>query len=67
MCDEYQNLLSWADPEGEETWGPDPPPPPDKSKNIGFLSNTGLNPLKITKLSSQHFMLGHHWTSTNKD
>ena len=38
MCDEYQNLLSCTDPEGDKTWGP----------------NTGLNPLKITKLSSQH-------------
>ena len=29
-------------------------------KNIGFLSNTGLDPLKITKLPSQHSMSGHH-------
>ena len=29
-------------------------------KNIGFLSNTGPDPLKITKLPSQHSMLGHH-------
>ena len=29
-------------------------------KNIGFLSNTGPDPLKITKLLSQHSMLGHH-------
>ena len=29
-------------------------------KNIGFLSNTGRDPLKITKLPSQHSMLGHH-------
>ena len=28
--------------------------------NIGFLSNTGPDPLKITKLSSQHSMLDHH-------
>ena len=28
--------------------------------NIGVLSNTGLDPLKITKLPSQHSMLGHH-------
>ena len=34
--------------------------PPEKLQNIGFLSNTGLDPLKITKLSSQHSMLGHH-------
>ena len=29
-------------------------------KNIGFLSNTGPDPLKITKLPSQHSMLGQH-------
>ena len=29
-------------------------------KDIGFLSNTGQDPLKITKLPSQHSMLGHH-------
>ena len=40
---------------------PPPPPPPGKlQKNIGFLSNTGPNPLKITKLPIQHSMLGHH-------
>ena len=34
------------------TGGPDPPPP-ENHKNIGFLSNTGPNSLKITKLPSQ--------------
>ena len=29
-------------------------------KNIGFLSNVGPDPLKITKLPGQHSMLGHH-------
>ena len=29
-------------------------------KNIGFLSNTGPDHEKITKLPSQHSMLGHH-------
>ena len=29
-------------------------------KNIGFLSKTGLDPLKLTKLPSQYSMLGHH-------
>ena len=29
-------------------------------KNIGFLSNTGLDPLKITKLPSKHSMLRYH-------
>ena len=32
------------------------------NKNIGFLSNTGPDPLKITKLHvpSNHSMLGHY-------
>ena len=34
--------------------------PQKNHKNIGFLSNTGLDPLKITKLPNQHSMLGHH-------
>ena len=43
------------------TGGPDPPPPLLKNhKNIGFLSNCGLDHLKITKLPSQHSMFGHH-------
>ena len=48
-----------ADPEGG-TGGPDPPPPPSLKNhtNKGFLSNTGPDPLKITKLSSQHSVLG---------
>ena len=39
-----------------------PPPPPDleNHKNIGFLTNTGPDPLRITKLQRQHSMLGHH-------
>ena len=36
------------------------PIPPENHKNIGFLSNTGPDPLKITKLPSQHSVLGHH-------
>ena len=39
---------------------PPPPPPPKNHKNIWFLSETGSDPLKITNLSSQHSMLGHH-------
>ena len=44
------------------TGGLDPPPPPplEYYKNIGFLSNTGLDPLKITKLPIQHSMFSHH-------
>ena len=30
---------------------------PEKSQNIGFLINTGPDPLKITKLPIQHSML----------
>ena len=29
-------------------------------KNIGFLSKTGPDPLKMTKLPSQHSMSGYH-------
>ena len=36
------------------------PPPLKNHKNIGFPSNTGPDPLKITKLPSQHSVLGHH-------
>ena len=42
---------------GGGTGGPDPP---KNNKKIGFLSNTGPDPLKITKLPSQHSMLGNH-------
>ena len=41
------------------TGGPDPPPMKNH-KNIWFTSNIDLDPLKITKLPSQHSMLGHH-------
>ena len=30
------------------------------TKNIGFLGNSGSDSHKITKLPSQHLMLGHH-------
>ena len=38
--------------------GPDPSL--KNHKNIGFHCNTGPDPLKITKLPSEHSMLGHH-------
>ena len=44
-----------TDPEGG-TGGPDPP----EKSHIGCPSNIGQDPLKITKLSSQHSMSGHH-------
>ena len=34
--------------------------PPEKSQKSGFLSNTGPDPLKITKPQCQHSMLGNH-------
>ena len=40
--------------------GSGPPTPTKNHKNIGFLSNTGPDPLKTTKQPSQHSMLGHH-------
>ena len=42
------------------------PDPTEKIQKLGFLSNTGPDPLKITKLPSQHSMLGHqrHATET---
>ena len=40
--------------------GSGPPPPLKNYRNIGFLSINGLDPLKITKLPSQHAMLGHY-------
>ena len=49
-------MYSCADPEGGDR-GSDPL---ENHKNIGFISNTGPDPLKITKLSSKHSMLGHH-------
>ena len=48
-----------ADPGmGVGAGGPDPPL--KNHKNIGFPSNIGPDPLKITKLPSQHSMLGQH-------
>ena len=38
--------------------------PLENYKNIGFLSNTYPDPLKITKLPIQHSMLGHHWPAS---
>ena len=36
------------------TVGPDPPPP-EKSQKVGFLSNTGPDPLKNHKASKLEF------------
>ena len=40
--------------------GSGPPPPLKNHKNIEFLSNTEPDPLKFSKLPSQHSTLGHH-------
>ena len=50
-------LYAWADPEGGGTGVQTTPKNP---KYIGFLSNTGPDPLKITKLPSQHSTLGNY-------
>ena len=54
--------MTCADSEGAQA--PPLPPPPhthlENQTNIVFLSNTGLDSLKITKLPSQHSMLGSH-------
>ena len=36
------------------------PATPENHKNIEFLSKTGPDPLKFSKLPSQHSTLGHH-------
>ena len=38
-----------TDPEGGGAGGSDSPPPLENHKDIGFLSNTGLDPLKNHK------------------
>ena len=40
---------AWVDPEGDRGSGP---APCKNRKTLGFLSNTGPDPLKITKLQS---------------
>ena len=52
--------VSCAGPEGGGTGESRPPLPLKNHKNLEFLSNTGPDPLKITKLPSQHSMFGHH-------
>ena len=53
----YQNFVAHS--RIQRGQGVRTPPPLEYSQNIGFLSNNGLDPLKITKLPSQHSMLGH--------
>ena len=49
--------IIYADPKGGQGSGPSPL---ENHKNIVFLSNTGPDPLKITKLPSLHSMIGYH-------
>ena len=46
---------------GSRRGGAGGPDPLKIIKNIGFLSHTGVDLLKMTKLPSQHSMLGNHW------
>ena len=46
---------SWADPEGGQVVRT----PSENHKNIGFPSNIDPDSLEITKLPSQHSMVGH--------
>ena len=54
--------LHWVDPDGGGGTGcPDPPPPPPwKITFFCFVAILVRIPWKITKLPSQHLMLGHH-------
>ena len=52
-----------ADPEG----GQGGRTPPGKLQKYGFLSNTGPDPLKITKLPIQHSLLGHHRPASQRN
>ena len=47
-----------ADPEGGGDRGSRPPFPPEKSQKIGFLSNSGLDPLKNHKAIEPAFNVG---------
>ena len=58
MLDYIYHLHVQIQKGGQGVWTP--PLHPKNHKNIGFLSNSGPDPLKITKLPSQHSMLGHH-------
>ena len=53
-------LHSCADTEGGGGGGGRVRTPLENHKNIGLLSSTGPDPLKIRKLPSQLSMLGHH-------
>ena len=62
---------SWADPEGGGGgggWTGGRDPPLENHKNIGFLSNTGLDPLKNHKATKPTFNVGpssFRWRANN--
>ena len=53
-CEQQQQRITWADPEGGGGKGLDPPPLKNH-KNIGFLSNTGPDPLYRLKATKPVF------------
>ena len=53
--------MACADPEGGGGQGA-----LENYNNIGFLSNTSPDPLKITKLPIQHPMLGHQQPASER-
>ena len=63
LCGRYlasRQMYLWLHARIQRGLGSGSGPPLKNHKNIGFSSNTGPDPLKITKLPSQHSMLGHH-------
>ena len=61
----YTSLKQCADPDG---WGGGRGSKSflENHKNIGFLSKSGPDLLKITKLPNQHSVLGHHWHASER-
>ena len=53
----FNSDFTWADPE----WGTGGPDPLKNHKNIGFLSNTGLDPSKNHKATKPAFNVGPSW------
>ena len=59
--------VAWANPEGGGGGGRDADHPPQKKHiSIGFLSNTGLDPLKNHKANNQYSVSSHQgWWADN--
>ena len=58
--DEHAPIQRGGGGGGDRVFGPHPPTHLKNHRSIGFPSNIGPDPLEITKLPSQHLMLGHH-------